>query len=148
MSHESRVPGADTEVGAKARIDEEHAVLRESLDNLRRLTDLPSLISSLQSLRPRLVEHFQSEEAEDGLHKVVSEGASHLLPSVQRVFEEHRQFLADIDRLTGDAKECWEGPMARVLNGVQKLCDHLHEHEILETELLTESVYTDLGDSS
>lgn len=133
---------------ARKRITVEHEVLRSSLDRLRDLTDLPSVITSLQSLRPRLVEHFQSEEAEEGLHHVVSENAAHLLPSVQRAFEEHRQFLADIDRLTAEAVECWEGPVARILEGVRKLCDQLHEHEILETELLTESVYTDLGDSS
>lgn len=133
---------------ARKRITVEHEVLRSSLDRLRDLTDLPSVITSLQSLRPRLVEHFQSEEAEDGLHHVVSENAAHLLPSVQRVFEEHRQFLADIDRLTAEAVKCWEGPVARILEGVRTLCDQLHEHETLETELLTESVYTDLGDSS
>lgn len=132
----------------RKRIADEHEVLRSSLDRLRDLTDLPSVITSLQSLRPRLVEHFQSEEAEDGLHHVVSENAAHLLPSVQRAFEEHRQFLADIDRLTAEAVECWEGPVARILEGVRTLCDQLREHEILETELLTESVYTDLGDSS
>ena len=144
MSSETTAKTGD----ARRRITDEHEVLRSSLERLRDLTDLPSVITSLQSLRPRLVEHFQSEEAEDGLHHVVSENAAHLLPSVQRVFEEHRQFLADIDRLTSDAVECWEGPVARILQGIRNLCDHLHEHEILETELLTESVYTDLGDSS
>lgn len=135
-------------LSASERIAGEHEALRESLEILRRLTDLPGIISSLQSLRPLLVEHFQSEEAEDGLHHVVSENAAHLLPSVQRVFEEHRLFLADIDRLVSDAKECWEGPVAKILGGVQSLCERLHQHEILETELLSESVYTDLGESS
>lgn len=133
---------------AHRRITEEHEALRESLEILRRLTDLPLLIARLRDLRPLLVEHFRSEEAEDGLHTVVSDNAPHLLPSVQRVFEEHRQFLADIDRLSDEAQECWKGPVREVLDGVRTLCDKLHEHEALETELLTESVYTDLGDSS
>lgn len=139
---------AASQAQARRRIAEEHEALRTRLEELRELRDLERVVAVLEGLRPRLVDHFESEEAADGLHHVVEENAPHLLPSVQRVFEEHREFLATVDRLTAEAREAWNGPVKKLLAEIRSLCDGLHEHEATETELLTDSVYTDLGDSS
>ena len=136
------------QAGARQRIAREHEALRTRLDELRELRDLGRVVTVLEDLRPRLVAHFESEEAADGLHHVVEENAPHLLPSVQRVFEEHREFLATVDRLIAETRETWDGPVQKILGDVRALCDGLHDHEATETRLLTDSVYTDLGDSS
>lgn len=133
---------------SRERIAAEHAALRGSLEQLLEITDPHQLVSALEELRPRLAEHFAAEEGTDGLHDVIGDSAPHLLSSLQRVYDEHRQFLATVDRLTADARRCCQGPVAELLSGTRQLCDGLHEHEALESELLTDAVYTDLGNSS
>lgn len=150
---ESMAPGSTDPGSGEHRqiaddITREHESLHRAVTALGETTDPRHLLAALEEIRPRLLEHFAAEEGEEGLHKVVADGAPHLLPSVQRVFEEHRELLTILDRLQADTRELVEGPQAEILEGVRSLCNRLEHHEAVETELLTASVYTDLGDSS
>lgn len=137
-----------TQQGSRERIAAEHEALRVSLERLQAITDPHLLIPALAALRPQLADHFEAEEAEDGLHGVIGDSAPHLLSSLDRIYDEHRRFLDSVDRLTAAAQQCCEGPVAEILAGIRELCDGLHEHEALESELLTDAVYTDIGEGS
>jgi hypothetical protein len=133
---------------SRDRIAEEHRQLHEALDRLQATEDIRRIAPLLEELRPRLAEHFASEEEPEGLHQAIGDTAPHLMTSLQQIYEEHREFLATVDRLASEARACCEGPVARILSGIHQLCENLETHEAAETELFTDAVYTDLGDSS
>lgn len=142
------VRSSGSQESSRQRIADEHRSLRESLELLKDTSDIRRIAPMLENLRPKLEAHFRSEEEPEGLHQAIGDSAPHLLSSLQQIYDEHRGFLASIDRLTGEARQCCEGPVARVLAGIRELCEGLEAHEAAETELLTDAVYTDLGDSS
>ncbi|HSL85083.1 MAG TPA: hypothetical protein VLF66_20095 [Thermoanaerobaculia bacterium] len=130
---------------ARREIAEEHRALRTLLERLETTADLQILLPRLDELRRLLALHFAREEAPDGLHRVVDSSAPHLVVSVQGLFEEHRECLAEIERLAEEAHVIVEGPLAELRRGVSELCRKLHEHEAAETELLAGALYDDLG---
>jgi hypothetical protein len=130
---------------ARNRIAEEHAALSALLKSIQRIEAPGRLAVELEKLQTLLREHFATEEAEDGLHAAVDRSAPHLLPAVQQLFDEHRQFLGDLEGLVETAQALSAGPMADLLRGVAELAARLHTHEVQETELFIDSVYTDLG---
>ena len=124
---------------ARREIAEEHRALRTLLERLETTADLQILLPRLDELRRLLALHVAREEAPDGLHRVVDSSAPHLVVSVQGLFEEHRECLAE------EAHVIVEGPLAELRRGVSELCRKLHEHEAAETELLAGALYDDLG---
>jgi hypothetical protein len=129
----------------RREIAEEHRTLRTLLERLEATTDLQVLLPRLDELRRLLARHFAREEAPDGLHRVVDGSAPHLTVSVQGLFEEHREYLAELERLASKVQALVEGPVAELRRGVAELCGKLHEHEAAETELLAGALYDDLG---
>ena len=135
------VSGADT----RQQIDDEHRHLNVLLAELTATSDLARVEPLLGSLRELLVKHFETEEAPDGLHEIVSAQAAHRLPNLQKLFDEHREILERVDRLRAATRACFDGPVRRVLDDVGALAKALHEHEAEEEELFGEAFYTDLG---
>lgn len=130
---------------ARRQIAEEHRALRLLLERLETTSDPQALLLRLDELRGLLARHFAREEAPDGLHGVIDASAPHLVVSVQGLFEEHREYLAELERLAGTVRACLEGPVAEARRGVTELCRKLHEHEAAETLLLAGAMYDDLG---
>jgi len=126
-------------------IHEEHRLLGEMLRDLEGSRDLFGLPGKLGELRRRLVDHFETEEAADGLYAVVERSGSHLLGRVQQVVDEHARFLATIDQLSASVKACLDGPVQEIRGGIEGLVAALRDHEARETELLSDALYTDLG---
>jgi hemerythrin len=147
----SPASGADTAEGsrsARRRIDEEHRKLDALLAELAGCTDLNCIERQLVELRALLVAHFETEEGPDGMHDIVREGAAHRLPNVQRLFDEHREMLAQLDRLRSEVASCMRGPVAAVLGGVSELAETLARHEADEEQLFAEAFYSDIGGRS
>jgi Hemerythrin HHE cation binding domain len=147
----SSASGADTTDGGRAarrRIDQEHRQLDALLADLAGSTDLARIGRRLDDLRALLVTHFETEEGPDGMHEIVREGAAHRLPNVQRLFEEHREMLAQLDRLRSEVASCLAGPVAVVLGGVSALAESLARHEADEEQLFAEAFYSDIGGRS
>lgn len=130
---------------ARREIAEEHRALRALLERLEATADPEALHRRLGELRRLLALHFAREEAPDGLHRAIDGSASHLTVSVQGLFEEHREYLAELERLAVKALAIVDGPVAELRRGVAGLCRKLHEHEAAETELLSGALYDDLG---
>lgn len=135
------VPGTDT----RQQIDDEHRHLNGLLAELTATSELARIERLLGSLRELLVKHFETEEAPQGLHEIVSAQAAHRLPNLQKLFDEHREILDRVDRLREATRACLDGPVRRVLDDVGALARTLHEHEAEEEELFGEAFYTDLG---
>jgi len=130
---------------ARREIAEEHRTLRTLVERLEATADPEALHRRLDELRGLLALHFAREEAPDGLHRAIDGSAPHRTVSVQGLFEEHREYLAELARLAEEARALVAGPVAALREGVAELCRKLHEHEAAETELLSGALYDDLG---
>jgi len=129
------------------QIHEEHRHLRELLERIGATRELEPLLVLLGELSGALEVHFEHEEAPGGLHDVIDASAPHLLERVDVLFDEHRRCLEELERLRSEARATLDGPVAEVRRGVEALCQMLHEHEAAETEILSESLYDELGGS-
>jgi hypothetical protein len=134
--------------GSKDQIAHEHSALKESLGRMEKTCDLKVLVPMLQEFRTRLEVHFTREEAPSGFHEIIGETAPHLLAYLQRLFDEHRDLLVEVDRVSEKARVCLEGPLAEVMREVAALSQRIQVHEARETSLLGDAMYTDLGESS
>ncbi len=134
--------------GSRDTIAHEHVALRDTLGRMEQTSDLRLLLPMLQEIRTRLGVHFTREEAPSGFHDIIGETAPHLLAYLQRLLDEHRDLLAELDRLSARAKACADGPLAAVLADVAAFSQRLQIHEARETSLLGDAMYTDLGESS
>jgi len=134
--------------GSKDQIAHEHGVLKETLGRMEKTYDLKVLVPMLQEFRTRLEVHFTREEAPSGFHEIIGDTAPHLLAYLQRLFDEHRELLVEVDRLSEKARVCLEGPLAEVMRDVAALSQRIQVHEARETSLLGDAMYTDLGESS
>lgn len=133
---------------ARARIDDEHRRLNELLRSLDHSHDLGRIEKLLAELETLLVAHFAGEEGDEGLHQVVGEGAAHRLPNLQRLYDEHREFVTRIARLRAECAGLVDGPVRRLHDGISALAEGLRRHERAEDELFGEAFYTDLGGRS
>jgi hypothetical protein len=133
---------------ARSRIDDEHRQLGELLLSLVHTHDLQRVEKLLAELHTLLVHHFEGEEGAQGLHSVVGEGASHRLPNLQHLFDEHREFLARLDELRAATARALAGPVKEIAEGIHQLAESLRRHESEEERLFSEAFYTDLGGRS
>lgn len=133
---------------ARTRIDDEHRQLGELLLSLVHTHDLHRVDKLLADLHTLLVHHFEGEEGSQGLHSVVGEGASHRLPNLQHLFDEHREFLARLDELQTATAAALAGPVKEIAEGIHRLAESLRRHEAEEERLFGEAFYTDLGGRS
>ncbi len=127
------------------QVVEEHRRINQSLDRLDKTTDLRLLVPLLQELRILLDEHFEQEEAPDGFPAMIAEPAPHHARVLDELFDEHKIILNTLDGVIEKALFCLNGPLASIRREVTTVCQQLRAHETRETELLTDTVYTDLG---
>ncbi len=64
---------------------------------------------------------------------------------MRELFAEHRECLESLDRLIESLAGLVAGPLAAVRREVAELCARLHRHEAAETELLSDTLYEELG---
>lgn len=128
-----------------SQIAEEHKALGDSVARLEKTTDPHQILPRLEKLKSQLEHHFESEEGSDGVRDDIESHAPYLLPSLQKIFEEHREFLAEIDALKAKTEALVEGPVAEVLHDTVGLMRRLRDHEARESELLSDVYYTDYG---
>lgn len=126
-------------------IERDHHAIKEILERVEAATDPHRLVSLLEELRTSLVEHFEREEAPEGLHDIIANMSPNTVATLQNVLGEHRDFLVRLDRLLAQTRACIEGPVAEVLRDTATLSKRLHDHEARETTLFTDAVFTDLG---
>ncbi len=131
---------------AHQRIRDEHESLKEVLERLASTTDLEVVATLLKDLRGHLAAHFEHEEGAGGMHDAVSDPNPHLEGLVKEILAEHREFLNDLDGILEGAREVIDVTTPNILLDVANLTRRLHDHEIRETELLTDAKFTDLGD--
>ncbi|MEE8526233.1 MAG: hemerythrin domain-containing protein [Thermoanaerobaculia bacterium] len=122
----------------------EHRALVEALEALEGTHDPGELRLRLAALRGLLEQHYAGEEAADGLPGVIDANAPHLVASMQRIFDEHRQFLLDLEQLGAEARACVDRN-AGLHRGITGLVDRLRDHERRETSLVSDAVNTDIG---
>lgn len=138
---------AASKSGKHAEYFEDHRVLQVVLAKVESTRDLSLLIPLLEELHGLLQRHFAREESKDGLRGVVGQAAPHRLDQLETLLKEHADFLVTTRSIKEKIQACLSGPIPEIYSEIQSLCDRLHMHEETETELLTEALYTDLGES-
>jgi hypothetical protein len=141
-------PQAPKTPAARQRIDEEHRQLGDLLHALARCHDPERALERLTALASLLREHFAHEEAADGLHALVGEGAAHRLPNLQRLFEEHREVLAAVASIEERLRNLVTGPWTTLRGEIHDLDATLRRHERDEDALFSEAFYIDIGGRS
>ena len=134
-----------TEPEELSRIAQQHQELRDTLKQVAETTSLERLVSLLEKLREQLREHFADEEGEEGLAQAIGDSAPRHLRALEVLFDEHREFLELVGGMIERCQALLTGPKAEILRDVHTLTKRLHQHEARETDLLTDSVYTDVG---
>ena len=137
-------PATESAASSLDEIAEEHHALGEALKRLERADDPAEILPQLDELRGLLERHFAGEEASDGLPETVSTNAPHLLASLEGIFDEHREFLKDLDVLAAESRACI-GRIAELRSSVAEFVERMREHEIRETQLIGDAVYNDMG---
>jgi hypothetical protein len=137
---------SDEAQAARQRIHDEHRQLKALLETVSSARDLTTLVPLLVELRPLLGSHFAHEEAADGLREAVTGPHPRLDERVDAILAEHRTFLDDLGDILERSREVQNVTIPNLLLDVADLTRRLHDHEIRETELLTDAMYTDLGD--
>ncbi len=130
------------------KIADEHQALEEYLGRLDRTSDPKVLLPRLEKLRGLLEHHFEGEEEAEGIRDDVAKTAPYLLGGLERVFAEHEELLQEVDALHAKAREVLEGPVAELRSAVSLLARRLRDHEVRETEFMTEVFNTDYGEGS
>lgn len=136
------------EAASLDQITGEHRALGESLARLDNTTDLHLVLPRLEKLRSQLEHHFEGEESSGGLRRDVREHAPYLLDSLEKIFEEHRRLVADVDGLAEKTRACLEGPVAEILHDLSGFVRRMRDHEVRESELLADVYYTDYGEGA
>lgn len=124
----------------------DHHELKQLLPRIEECSDISDLLALLRQLHTLLVRHFKAEESPAGLHQIIGDAAPQYGNYLQRLFEEHEALDRRIEALIDRAQALLEGPVAEVRIEVAGLCTSLREHESTETRLLTDALYTDLGE--
>jgi hypothetical protein len=132
--------------GSHQQIHQEHESIKGILQKISSTTDIKVLVPQLRELRNVLADHFRHEEAPGGLRDAVLGSQPHLDNRIDEILGEHRVFLDDIDDLLARSQEVLDVTLPNLLLDVTDLTRRLHDHEIRETEILTDAKYTDLGD--
>ena len=122
-----------------------HRTLKELLDQICDAPDAKSLAPLLHQLRFELSEHFQQEEGPHGFGAAVSEAAPHRTELIQRLFEEHTEFLNTLSGLEERAGRPAASEDEALCRAARELCHKIRKHEAQENDLLTETINTDLG---
>ena len=140
-------PRRDASRETREAIDREHASLRELLQRIKQTQQLADLVPLMATLRDELVEHFATEERPEGLHAAIANREPRHGRALQVILDEHKEFLALAETILSRARACLEEKEG-ILRDVLRLANRLHDHEVRETELLTDTLYTDLGRGS
>lgn len=130
--------------GNLAQIDEEHRELRKTLEALERGGQPHEIASLVERLQHQLEHHFEEEEGPEGLAQTAQTSIPQNARLLEHLFDEHRAFLSRTSTLR-NRLEGVEAALARIQEDVVTLCGDLRRHEARETQLLTDSVFLDIG---
>jgi hypothetical protein len=147
MALEQGRSAAEAAAEKKREVFDDHEALRGMLARIEDSTDIRRLPLLLVELRGLLKDHFSLEEAADGLAAVVRDHAPNHLHRLDAIMSQHPGLLEALDELVGQARALVIGPLADLEDELHAWCQRLHEHESAETRLLTDTLYTDLGES-
>jgi hypothetical protein len=146
MQHE-KPGGTRSSRHEQSTIAEEHRELRALLERVSGNHDLRALVPLLETLQNILEHHFDHEEGEGGLHDIIGDAAPRFLPRLQMIFEEHREILRMVPDLLERMNAVLDGPVQALLDDTDALVKKLQAHDEAESELLTEALLTDIGES-
>jgi hypothetical protein len=125
-------------------IAEGHVALRETIRELEAAKEPARLSRLLRVLNEKLEEHFAEEEGQDGLAAAVPSSVPHQVTKLERLFEEHGQFLSSVAGLSARL-ESIERVLGEARSDIWTLCHNLRSHERHESELLRDAINTDVG---
>ncbi|PIE16345.1 MAG: hypothetical protein CSA66_07430 [Proteobacteria bacterium] len=131
------------ETGTQAA-ESEHKVIRKMLGDLGGATEFGSIRDIVATLGRMLPEHFASEEGPDGLYDDLRLMQPGLTPKIDALAKDHHGLSSEIAELQAVCQqiEQLQGRLCALKDGFIK---HLAEHEAVESGLVADAYYIDLG---
>jgi hypothetical protein len=134
-----------------ARVRREHDALRDKVHQIHTVLALPKptrdeIETLLRDFLNALIVHFWSEE-DEGFFREVTAQAPHLTGQADRLCDEHRQLLREVDELcrfaaAGSPSIAWWRELSSRCHEVSR---RLMRHEREENKLLQQAHQEDIG---
>ena len=118
---------------------QQHMRLRDLAGRIRDAGSREGVAELLPDLRGCLETHFAEEEAAGGVYEMIRESAPEKTHDVERLTEEHRTLLQDVQSLINAAGD------VDVVQEALDLCSTLARHEAAENGLVLDVLNTDIG---
>lgn len=128
---------------SRSLIDQEHHQLRQLLSRIGATEEPSAMVPLLGKLQALLLTHFEHEEADGGMPRMVSGRAPHLMTTLEVLMDEHEVFLSDVTALIERAGRGDDA--GDVHTAFRDLASRLHDHESRETDLIMDAFENDLG---
>ena len=138
-------PSPSSTIASLHKMADQHRELRQTLDRIDQESDLTPLIALLKDLYVQLEQHFAEEEAEDGLSRAIDDTSPQHVRRLEQLFAEHKIFLATTASIMERAQALLNGPKTAIVRDALHLSHDLRVHEETETEIVMDSVYSDIG---
>jgi hypothetical protein len=123
---------------ARKDLEEEHEELRKLVARLRDARDPATLLPVLESLHPKLRDHFEHEEFPGGFYDSIGALAAEYSTAVRELVDDHYLFLAAIRGLADQVRRHREGAIDELLRQAATLADRLRAHEDKELKLVAQ----------
>jgi pyruvate,orthophosphate dikinase len=139
---DSRHSPAATRTAAHSveQVLDEHAELRDLLQQLEDADDARIVVGLLDRLQALLAAHFGHEEEDEGVLRAVANVSADLRAALDVLMVEHRGIFREVSGLACRMRR-QDGDVAAVVKGeIEALLERLREHDARETHLVREAV--------
>ncbi len=124
---------------------DEHAELRDVIVQMQETADLGILCGLLERLHALLQTHFEREEHDEGMLRMVGDAPPEQRRAAKELIAEHPRILSAVRDLIERVQADDQLPVAAVESEATAILKRLNEHDTRETELLRETISMDLG---
>jgi pyruvate,orthophosphate dikinase len=124
---------------------DEHAELREVIVQMQEASDLGVFGGILERLHALLETHFEREEREEGVLRVIGDASPGHRRTAKELLSEHPKILDQVRELIERVQADADLPVTAVESEATAILERLNEHDRRETELLRETLAMDLG---
>jgi len=124
---------------------DEHAELRDVIVQMQEATDLGVFCGLLERLHGLLETHFEREEREEGVLRLIGDVSPGHRRAAKDLLAEHPKILAKVRDLIERIRADSDLPISAVESEATAILKRLNEHDTRQTELLRDTISSDLG---
>jgi pyruvate,orthophosphate dikinase len=124
---------------------DEHAELRDVIVQMQETADLGILCGLLERLHALLHTHFEREEHDEGMLRMIGDASPEQRRAAKELLAEHPRILSAVRDLIERVQANDDLSVAAVESEATDILKRLNEHDTRQTELLRDTISSDLG---